>query len=188
MSMTVTYSPEYNKLRLYSVSRLDPELSARVIEAGFIFAPQQELFVAPTWTPGCADLLLELCGEIDDEDSTLVERAEERSEWFTEYSEHRAEDADRAQKAVAAIAGGTPFGQPILIGHHSNAASAKTHSGSRPVCAAPSRCGIRRNEDLFKEYPTKALGLKKSSLLGEQVCRERTPLAANPPLSPDRGH
>ena len=119
MSMTATYSPEYNKLHLYSVSRFDPELSARVREAGFIFAPQQELFVAPMWTPGCADLFLELCGEIDDEDSTLVERAEERSEWFTEYSEHRAEDADRAQKAVAAIAGGTPFGQPILIGHHS---------------------------------------------------------------------
>ena len=47
MSMTATYSPEYNKLRLYSVSRFDPELSARVREAGFIFAPQQELFVAP---------------------------------------------------------------------------------------------------------------------------------------------
>lgn len=119
MNMTATYSPEDNKLRLYSVSRLAPEMYARVRGAGFIYAPKQELFVAPMWTPERADLLLDLCGEIDDEDSTLVERAEERRERFSEYSEHRAADADRAQKAVAAIADGIPFGQPILIGHHS---------------------------------------------------------------------
>ncbi len=65
------------------------------------------------------DISLELCGEIGDEDSTLVDRAEERSERFSGYSEHRAADADRAQKAVAAIADGIPFGQPILVGHHS---------------------------------------------------------------------
>ena len=39
MSMTATYSPEDNKLRLYSISRLAPELYARVKAAGFIFAP-----------------------------------------------------------------------------------------------------------------------------------------------------
>ncbi len=119
MNMTATYSPEDNKLRLYSVARLSPELYARVKAAGFSFAPRQELFVAPMWTPGREDLLLELCGEIDDEDTSLVERAEERSERFSEYSEHRAADADRAQKAVAAIADNIPFGQPILVGHHS---------------------------------------------------------------------
>ena len=47
------------------------------------------------------------------------DRAEERNERFTGYSEHRAADAERAQKAVAAIADGIPFGQPILVGHHS---------------------------------------------------------------------
>ena len=119
MHMNATYSPEDNKLRLYSVSRLAPELYARVKEAGFRFAPRQELFVAPMWTPGREDLLLELCGEIDDEDTSLVGRAEERSERFTEYSEHRTADADRAQKAVSAIADNIPFGQPILVGHHS---------------------------------------------------------------------
>ena len=50
---------------------------ARVRGAGFIYAPKQELFVAPMWTPEREDLLLELCGEIDDEDTSLVERAEE---------------------------------------------------------------------------------------------------------------
>ena len=117
--MTATYSPEDNKLRLYASSRLDAELYARVKTAGFKWAPRQDLFVAPIWTPGREDLLLELCGEIDDEDTNLVDRAEERSERFADYSASRTEDADRAQKAVAAIADGIPFGQPILIGHHS---------------------------------------------------------------------
>jgi hypothetical protein len=46
-----TYSPEDNKLRLYSSTRLDRELYARVRGTGLIYAPKQELFVAPVWTP-----------------------------------------------------------------------------------------------------------------------------------------
>jgi hypothetical protein len=90
MSYTATYFPEDNKLRLYSSSRLDAETYARVKEAGFSYAPKQELFYASMWTPHREDLLLEMCGEIDDEDRTLVERAEERSERFSEYSDKRA--------------------------------------------------------------------------------------------------
>ena len=99
MHMTATYSPEDNKLRLYSVSRLAPELYARVKEAGFKFAPRQELFVAPMWTPGREDLLLELCGR-DRRRRHFPGRSgpEERSERFSEYSEHRTADADRATK------------------------------------------------------------------------------------------
>jgi hypothetical protein len=43
MTYTATYSPEDNKLRLYSSTRLDRELYARVRGAGFIYAPKQEL-------------------------------------------------------------------------------------------------------------------------------------------------
>ncbi len=117
--LSATYSPEDNKLRLHSSSRLDAELYARVKAAGFSYAPKQQLFVAPMWTPRREDLLIELCGEIEDEDKSLVERAEERSERFSDYSASRADDAAQAQKAVAAIADNIPFGQPILIGHHS---------------------------------------------------------------------
>jgi hypothetical protein len=108
MTYTATYSPEDNKLRLCSSSRLDAETYARVKEAGFSYAPKQELFYAPMWTPQREDLLLAMCGEIDDEDRTLVERAKERSERFSEYSDKRAEDADRAHNAVSAIADGIP--------------------------------------------------------------------------------
>jgi protein-L-isoaspartate O-methyltransferase len=117
--LTATYSPEDNKLRLYSPTRLDRATYDRVRAAGFIWAPKQELFVAPMWTPSREDLLLELAGEIGDEDTSLVERQEQRAERFEEYSESRAEDANQAHAAVSRIADGIPLGQPILVGHHS---------------------------------------------------------------------
>ena len=116
---TGTYSPEDNKLRLYSVNRLPADLYERVRGEGFIYAPKQGFFVAPMWTPNRADLLIELCGEIGDEDTSLVERAEDRAERFSEYKEKRTEDAANAREAVKAISNNIPFGQPILIGHHS---------------------------------------------------------------------
>lgn len=119
MTYTATYSPDDNKLRLYASTRLDAETFARVKACGFKWAPKQELFVAPMWTPAREDLLLDLAGDIGDEDSSLVDRAEERAERFEDYSDKRANDADRARATVDAIAKHIPMGQPILIGHHS---------------------------------------------------------------------
>ena len=118
-SLTATYSPEDNKLRLTSLYRLPKELYTRVRAAGFIWAPKQEIFVAPMWTPSREDLLIELCGEIGDEDTSLVDRAEQRAERFEDYSDKRKQDAVRAKAGVDRIADGIPFGQPILVGHHS---------------------------------------------------------------------
>jgi len=64
-------------------------------------------------------LLIKLCGEIGDEDKSLVKRAEERAERFENYSESRAKDAEQARKRVDSIVEHIPFGQPILVGHHS---------------------------------------------------------------------
>lgn len=119
MSFTATYSPDDNKLRLYASSRLDADLYARVKAAGFSWAPKQELFVAPMWTPSREDLLIELAGEVGDDDISLVERAEERAERFGDYSDNRAADAASANAAVSRIADNIPLGQPILVGHHS---------------------------------------------------------------------
>ncbi|MHC4181507.1 MAG: DUF3560 domain-containing protein [Planctomycetota bacterium] len=116
---SATYSPDDNKLRLYASHRLDAETFQRVKAAGFRWAPRQELFVAPAWSPKREDLLLELCGEIGDEDTSLADRAEERAERFAEYQEKRADDADATRQAVAELADGIPLGQPILVGHHS---------------------------------------------------------------------
>jgi protein-L-isoaspartate O-methyltransferase len=116
--MTATYSPEDDKLRLYPIFRLDDETYNRVKSVGFSWAPKQKLFYA-TWTTAREDLLIELCGEIGDEDTSLVERAEARAERFEAYSEKRTEDAIRAKQAVDALADNIPLGQPILVGHHS---------------------------------------------------------------------
>jgi len=116
---TATYSPDDNKLRLYAATRLPADLYARVRGAGFIWAPKQDCFVAPMWTPEREDICIELAGEIDDEDKSLCDRAEERAERFEGYSDNRAADAQRAKEAVSRIADGIPMGQPIMVGHHS---------------------------------------------------------------------
>lgn len=117
--LTATYSPEDNKLRLYSMRRLDSDTYQAVKAAGFIYASKQDLFVAPSWTPQREDLLLSLCGEIGDEETSLIDRAENRADRFGDYSSNRAADSESARRGVRAIADNIPFGQPILVGHHS---------------------------------------------------------------------
>lgn len=116
---TATYSPEDNKLRIYPFSRLSKEDYERVKLYGFKWAPKQELFVAPSWTPGREDFARRMCGEIDDEDTSLVDRAEAKAERLEDLSDRKRAEADRAHKAVDAICEHIPLGQPILVGHHS---------------------------------------------------------------------
>lgn len=139
---TATYSPEDNKLRLYPFARLDAETYQRVKAAGFSWAPKQDLFVAPMWTPGREDILIELCGEIGDEDKSLVDRAEERAERFEEYSDKREEEAERAHAAVDEVAKRFEGGQPILVGHHSERRARKD--------AERIENGMRKALDLWK--------------------------------------
>lgn len=137
-----TYSPDDNKLRLYSLHRLDEETYQRVKDAGFKYAPRQALFVAPMWTPDREDLLIELAGEIEDEDQTLFDRQEERAERFEEYSEKRAAESGQVLAAVDSLASAVPFGQPILVGHHSER-RARKH-------AQKIENGMRRAVNLFE--------------------------------------
>lgn len=118
--MESTYSPEDNKLRLYPDERLSKEDYEKVRSMGFIWAPKQKLFVAPMWTPSREDFLIEFTGEeIGDEDTSLVERQEERAARFENYSEKREAEAEQVKNSVDSICKHIPFGQPILIGHHS---------------------------------------------------------------------
>jgi hypothetical protein len=142
VTLTATYSPEDNKLRLYATARLEPDVYARVKRNGFIWAPKQNLFVAPAWTPDREDLLLALCGDIGDEDTSLVDRAEQRADRFEEYSEKRLAEAESAKAAVDAIADHIPLGQPILVGHHSERRARKD--------AERIQNGMRRAVNLWK--------------------------------------
>lgn len=91
--LTATYSPDDNKLRLYALERLDDETYQRIRAAGFRWAPKQELFVAPRWTPEREDVLLDLCGEIGDEDQSKEERSADRAERFAGYRDKRRAEA-----------------------------------------------------------------------------------------------
>lgn len=126
-SYRATYSPDDNKLRLYASQYLDDETYAKVHALGFKWAPKQGLFVAPAWTPSREDLLISLAGDIEDEDSTLFERQEERAERFNDYSAKRAAESEQALAHVDALTSAIPFGQPILVGHHSER-KARSHA------------------------------------------------------------
>jgi protein-L-isoaspartate O-methyltransferase len=115
---TATYDPADDKLRLSPAGRLPADEYTEIKAAGFSWAPKQEVFYA-IWTPARESLMLSWCGEIDDEDTSLVDRAAVRADRFDDYSDKRTNDAERAHKAVAGICESIPFGQPILVGHHS---------------------------------------------------------------------
>jgi hypothetical protein len=118
-NITATYSPEDNKLRLYPSERLSEEVFQRVKDAGFRWAPRQELFVAPSWSVSREDLAMELAGDIEPEGTTLAERAEIKAARLDAIAEKRARESDAFQNAAQAISERFSAGQPILIGHHS---------------------------------------------------------------------
>ncbi len=119
ITFDATYSPEDNKLRIFASSRLDPDLYARFKEMGFKWAPKQELFVAPTWTPAREDFCLELAETIEPEQSTMIERAEAKAERLDNLAQKRETDSNAYAAAADRISQRFTGGQPILVGHHS---------------------------------------------------------------------
>lgn len=115
-----TYSPEDNKLRIYSAARFDDATYKRLKSHGFKWAPKQAeiagaacLMVAPRWTPGAEDLLLELVDEIGDEDYSPEERSADRAERFSGYRDKRAAEAGASADTFDA--------GPSAFGHQSQA-------------------------------------------------------------------
>jgi SAM-dependent methyltransferase len=141
MTISATYDPADDKIRMRSATRLDAETYARVKAAGFGWAPKQGCFFA-VWNPEREDLARELAGELEDEDTTLAERAEIRAERFAGYHEKRAEESKHAAEAVSAIADNIPLGQPILVGHHSERHARRD--------AERIESGMRKAVDLWK--------------------------------------
>jgi hypothetical protein len=114
-----TYSIEDDKLRLHFTERIHEDTWAKFKEAGFLWAPAQQLLYV-VWSPERERLCLSISDEptISDEETTREERAADRAERFETYSEHateRSNEADKRASKLAEMVGG----QPILIGHHS---------------------------------------------------------------------
>jgi hypothetical protein len=126
--ISATYSPEDNKLRLYASTRLDAETYERVKAAGFKWAPRQELFVAPKWSPNREDLAIELAGEIEPEEMTMAERAAAKAERLDELANKRHRQANAYNRAAQELSECFANGQPILVGHHSEAKARRTQA------------------------------------------------------------
>ena len=113
-----TYSPEDNKLRLTASEWLDDDEYKRLKDAGFRWAPKQEVFYV-SWSPNREDICIDLAGEIEPEGTTLADRAADRAARFDGYQSNRHRAADSYHRAADAISERFAFGQPILVGHHS---------------------------------------------------------------------
>ena len=153
-----TYSPEDDKLRLYPHERLADDIYRRVKEAGFNWAPRQELFYAK-WSPTREDLLFELAGGIGDEDKSLVERAEERAERFEDYEGNRRLDGDAANAQADGLSQRFSFGQPILKGHHSEKGARRDKA--RMVDATRRALSNWEQADYWKRRADRAIGAAK---------------------------
>lgn len=116
--VSATYSAEDNKLRIYFESRISDEEYNEVRKLGFKWAPKQGLSVA-TWTPHREDLCLKFAGEITPEGTTLIERAEAKAARLDDLATKRASQAVSFEAAARQISERFAYGQPILVGHHS---------------------------------------------------------------------
>ncbi len=87
-----TYEMESNKLRLY-VGRVERPIFDRLRAEGWQVTPKQDCDFAAVWTPERRLTALELCGEIQDEDTPPAERALQRAERFAGYRDSRLGEA-----------------------------------------------------------------------------------------------
>lgn len=115
---TATYSAEDDKIRIYFSYFLDAEEYKRVTDLGFRNAPKQGCHFA-VWSPNREDFALEMAGEITAEGTTLAERAEAKAERLDTYATNSAAKANSFYRAANSISERFAYGQPILVGHHS---------------------------------------------------------------------
>lgn len=149
-TISATYSPEDNKIRLYASERLDSETYARVKEAGFSWAPRQQLFVAPKWTPAREDLATELAGEIEPEEMTLAERAALKAERLEGLAHKRHAEANAFARRADELSQAFYMGQPILVGHHSERKARKTQEKMQAASDKSAKLASTANYWLYR--------------------------------------
>lgn len=122
-SYSATYSAEDNKLRLYASGRMPENIFKEGKALGLKWAPKQNLFVFPAWTPKREDFCLKLSNSILPEETTMLERAEEKCDRLDEIAEKNVAKAKAYWDYADKISERFHMGQPILVGHHSEASA-----------------------------------------------------------------
>lgn len=115
-----TLSWEEGKLRFYPEDRLPSDQYAMIRWQGFNWSRPEECFIA-AYTPSRHMFLEEShrIGDLQEDDLSMEERAEVRRQRYEQYQANAAQRGNEARDKVRAIVQAIPFGQPILIGHHS---------------------------------------------------------------------
>ncbi|MCJ8292913.1 MAG: DUF3560 domain-containing protein [Colwellia sp.] len=120
-----TYSPEDNKLRLYTDVRIDQSDWELMKQHGWKWAPKQELFVC-YWSVAREDFCLAIAGDILPEEMTMVERAEAKADRLLILAKKRVADSLGYAAAANELSLRIDSNQPILGGHHSQRKAEKT--------------------------------------------------------------
>lgn len=134
-----TYSAEDNKIRIYFSYFLDKEEYQRVKNLSFQNAPKQGCHFA-VWSPEREDFALEMAGEITPEGSTLAERAAAKAARLDGLSEKNARKANSFHSAANALSQRFSYGQPILIGHHSERSARRDKARMESAMSQANRC------------------------------------------------
>jgi hypothetical protein len=134
-----TYSAEDDKLRIYFSYHLDREEYQRVIDLGFRNAPKQECHFA-VWSPAREDFALEMAGEITPEGTTIAERAAAKAERLENLAFKNARKANRFHAAADSYSQRFAFGQPILVGHHSERSARRDKARMESAMNQAVRC------------------------------------------------
>jgi hypothetical protein len=136
---TATYSPEDDKIRIYLGYHLPRDEYAIISAAGFRNAPKQGCQFA-VWSPEREDLALKLAGTIEPEGISLAERQAERAARLENLAYKNIAKANSFRNAADSISKRFEFGQPILIGHHSERSARRDQKRMHNAMRNASRC------------------------------------------------
>jgi hypothetical protein len=105
-------------IRLWLDGKPDDALIQRLRKTGYRYWPGRQLNVA-SWCTAAEDLALELSGNKKLEMREEEDNSDARVDRFVLLAQKAGKRAQAEQEKVHAIADMIPFGQPILVGHHS---------------------------------------------------------------------
>lgn len=92
------------------------------------------------WSPEREDFALEMAGEITAEGSTLAERAAAKAERLENLAGKNARKSNSFLNAANSISERFAYGQPILIGHHSERKARRDKSRMESALRESNRC------------------------------------------------
>jgi hypothetical protein len=118
---------EHSGVEIRHDSKPEQEIINKLKSAGFRWSRRQQIWYAKGW-PYQVNLLNEIAdygGEVGEKKSFAkkmeekVERAEARAERFEDLAERTEQKGRELHEEAHQMASVIPFGQPILVGHHS---------------------------------------------------------------------